>query len=243
MLTVMLRNSTFVLFGVALLGGAALAEAPRLVHQRGKVFAPEHVALLQGESLRIGNADPDVVYTIDPKTGAATRVSKLKTAFAAGGRAVVDFNPQADRLRLLGSSGISYRVNVDDGAVILDGMLKYDGKDTNAGRQPFVTAAAYTNAMPNAKGTELIDLDLGARVLALQSPPNDGVLQSRGKLGSGIGPDAAFDILLDANQDNIGFVLSAGVLHRIDLDSGNATRLGKVANLPAVTDIAVQPAK
>ncbi len=190
-----------------------------------------------------GITDSDVIYTIDPRTGMASRVAKLSIAFAHGGRAVVDFNPQADRLRLLGSSGISYRVNVETGAVILDGMLKYGANDPSAGRQPFVTAGAYTNSMADAKGTELIDLDTAADTLVLQSPPNDGVLQTRGRVGADLDSSAAFDILLDEKDDNIGFVLSKGVLHTIDLDSGRLTRKGAVSGLPAVIDIAVWPVK
>jgi len=218
-----------------------------------RAAAPVRITGVEGRLLGIdvrpkdkklyGITDADIIYTIDPGTGAATRVSKLSIPFAHGGRAVVDFNPQADRLRLLGISGISYRVNVDTGAVILDGMLKYGPNDPGAGKQPFVTAGAYTNAMPDAKGTELIDLDTAADTLALQSPPNDGVLQTRGKLSADLDSAAAFDIMLDEKDDNIGFVLSKGVLHTIDLDNGKLTRRGPVAGLPAVIDIAAWPVK
>lgn len=190
-----------------------------------------------------GVTDTDIIYTIDPKTGVATRVAKLSISFAHGGRAVVDFNPQADRLRLLGTSGISYRVNVETGAVLLDGMLKYGPTDASAGKQPFVTAGAYTNPMPDAKGTELIDIDTAADTLVLQSPPNDGVLQTRGKLGADLDSATAFDILLDEKDDNIGFVLSKGVLHTINLDNGKLAKKGPIAGLPAVIDIAVWPVK
>jgi hypothetical protein len=183
------------------------------------------------------------IYTLDSASGAATLVSRLNKPFAPGGRTVVDFNPQADRLRLLGQNGTSFRVNVQTGEVTVDGSLRYADTDANKARKPAVTAAAYTNAMPAARGTELIDLDTGAGVMALQSPPNDGVLQTRGKLGAKLGANAAFDIMLDRNMDNVGFIVSGRTLYSIDLDKGGVKKLGKVERLPAITDLALLPEK
>jgi len=39
--------------------------------------------------------------------------------------ATVDFNPVADRLRVMGSDGTNLRVNVEDGKAIVDGSHKY----------------------------------------------------------------------------------------------------------------------
>ena len=56
-----------------------------------------------------------MIVTVDAKTGQATMKSKLSDVLKAGVVATVDFNPVADRIRLMGSDGTSLRVNVDDG--------------------------------------------------------------------------------------------------------------------------------
>jgi hypothetical protein len=72
-----------------------------------------------------GVTDKGQIATIDPATGQSTQVSRLSEPFVAGGRAVVDFNPMADRRRLMGMNGTNFRINVDTGAVTRDGTLKY----------------------------------------------------------------------------------------------------------------------
>ncbi len=190
-----------------------------------------------------GVSDRDVIYTIDAASGAATKVSQLDKKFEHGGRALVDFNPQADRLRLIGVNGVSFRVDVDKGAVTVDGSLKFGEKDANAAKKPTVTMGAYTNSMPKARGTELFNIDTALGILVLQSPPNDGVLQTRGATGARFGRTASLDIVLDANLDNIAYVLDGNTLYTIDLKDGKAAKRGDIAGLPEVIDIAVEPVK
>ena len=181
--------------------------------------------------------DQGMIMTVDPKTGEVTPMSMLAKPFDHGGQASVDFNPQADRLRLIGINGTSFRVNVVTGEVAVDGSLKYDPKDANAARKAGVTAVAYTNSMPKAKGTELFNLDTMNGHFALQSPPNDGIMQTRGKIE--FSKWAAFDIMLDAKQDNIAYVVDKAVLYTLDLDTGKATKVGEISGLPTITDITV----
>lgn len=190
-----------------------------------------------------GVSDSGAIYTIDTGTGAATKVSQLDKKFEHGGRALVDFNPQADRLRLIGVSGVSFRVDVDKGAVTIDGALKYGEKDANAAQKPTVTMGAYTNSMPKAKGTELFNIDTALGNLVLQSPPNDGVLQTRGPTGAKFSAKASIDIFLNDKGDNVAYVLDAGVLYTLDLKTGTGTKSGDVAGTANAIDIAVQPAK
>ena len=168
------------------------------------------------------------VYTIDPASGAATSISTLTVAFDAGSRSDVDFNPQADRLRLVGGNGQNLRVNVDLGAAATDGPLRYAPKDPNAGKRPAIVAAAYTNAIANAPATKLFDIDGDLDVLALQEPPNDGLLTTIGPLGVDFGPLAGFDIVTEHGVDR-GFAVSGSVLYEIDLGTGAARPLGTVA--------------
>lgn len=177
------------------------------------------------------------IVTIDPTTGMATKVSQLSESFESGGRAVVDFNPVADRLRLMGSSGMNFRVNVETGAVVRDGQLKYQAGGPLAETVPRVTAGAYTNSMGGATATMLLTIDSVLGQLNVQAPPNDGVQQMRGRIGNGVPGTAALDILSDGTT-NTGYLLSGGVLHTVNLETGAPTVLGPVAGAAEVIDIA-----
>lgn len=180
------------------------------------------------------------IVAINPANGRATQVSRLNMEFASGGRAVVDFNPVANRLRLMGMNGVNFRVNVDTGEVVRDGVLNYVAGSPQAGSTPRITAGAYTNSMAGAQQTALYTLDTMLRSYNLQAPPNDGAQQSRGMLPDGLPPGIAFDILTDAQGGNMGFLLAGNTLHRVDVTNGATTVLGQIAGLPRseVIDIA-----
>jgi len=167
------------------------------------------------------------VYSIDRASGVATLVSTLTIAFDAGARSGFDFNPQTDRVRLVGANGQNLRVNVDLGATAADAPLRYAPTDPNAGRRPAIAAAAYSNAVPNAPTTKLFDIDAELDVLALQDPPNDGVLTTVGPLGVDFAPLAGFDIVSDQGADR-AFAVSGTSLYEIDLASGKAGQVGTV---------------
>ena len=92
-----------------------------------------------------GITTQDTIYTINPSTGAATKISTLSEPFTGTTVSGFDFNPVADRLRLVGDNDQDFRINVETGAVIVDGDLKFAIGDENEGANPRVTAAAYTN--------------------------------------------------------------------------------------------------
>jgi hypothetical protein len=182
------------------------------------------------------------IYTIDLNTGAATFVSQLSERFDAGAAATADFNPVADRLRLIGASGVNFRVNVTDGKVAVDKPLNYDAADPGAGKKPNVVAGAYTNSFAGTKETALYDIDAAQGVVTLQAPPNDGVLKTKGKLGVAATPAAAFDILADGNGGNTGYLVVGNTLHSIDLNSGAATRIGTINGVSQpIVDVAIIP--
>ncbi|HIQ33895.1 hypothetical protein AYK86_13280 [Acinetobacter venetianus] len=164
------------------------------------------------------------IYTINTDSGVSTLVSSLKAAMGSsyttldGTSFAVDFNPAADRLRVISNTGQNLRINVDTGDTIKDG-------DLNGVMNAKVTAAAYTNSFKTSVtglGTELFDLDQMSQMLLKQSPPNDGTLNSIGNLGINLGTDNGFDI---AGGDN-GYALATvsgstgpSILYRIDLNS------------------------
>ena len=182
-------------------------------------------------------ADGQLV-TID-KAGKATPKSKLDTMLPAGVSATVDFNPVADRLRVIGSDGTNLRVNVDDGKATKDGTLKFAESDTMKGKTPKVMAGAYTNSMKGAKETVLYDIDATGALLK-QAPPNDGVLNTVGMLGMA-GDKVAFDIASDGTT-NAAWAMAGDTLYSVDLASGKATMAAKIAGVSGtVRDIAVMP--
>ena len=217
-----------------------LAKTVRVAGAHGKILG---IDVRPADRKLYAVTDADMIYTIDPATGAASPVSKLSVSFNGGAKAVVDFNPVADRLRLMGLNGVNFRVHPDTGAVTTDGALAFAANDRNAGKKPAVAAGAYTNSMTGARETALYNIDPAMGALLLQSPPNDGVQQTKGSLGLKLKPTVAFDIMADSTGRNVAYALADKTLYTVDLASGKATRLRDIKKLPALIDIAVLPAK
>lgn len=180
------------------------------------------------------------VVTLDLSTGAATEKSTLSEMLPDGVSASVDFNPVADRLRIVGSDGTNLRANVDDGSVTVDGKLAYDAADMHAGEAPNIVAVAYTNSIGKPEATAMYDIDATIVGLIQQAPPNDGVLKAIGKLGVDGADTYAFDIAADAALNNTAYLVVGSTLHTVALDSGAATAVGSIEGA-ALRDIAVLP--
>jgi Domain of unknown function (DUF4394) len=102
-------------------------------------------------------------------------------------------------------------------------------------------AGAYTNSMKGAKETVLYDIDGTIGGLVKQAPPNDGVLSAVGKLGA-MPKSFAFDIVSDGKGGNSAWLMADGILHSVDLATGKATEVAKIAGADGtVRDIAVMP--
>jgi hypothetical protein len=174
------------------------------------------------------------VYVLDLDVGSARLVSTLTVPFEGEQRSGVDFNPQADRLRLVGGSGQNLRANVELGATATDGPLAYVAGDPNTGHRPAIAAAAYTSNRPGAATTRLLEIDADRDVLVLQDPPNDGGLVTVGPLGVDVGPMAGFDVVTDAGGQDRGWVASGSMLYGIDLATGAASPIGRIGPDPGV---------
>lgn len=177
------------------------------------------------------------VGTLDPKTGVFTKKADLSEKLKAGVVATIDFNPAADRLRLMASDGTSLRANVDDGKVTVDGSHKYAEGDANKGKKPRVIAGAYSNSIKGTKETTLYNIDAANGVLVRQAPPNDGVLNTIGSLGIKLNGPVAFDIVATGEGQNDAWLWNGGNLFKVDLKTGKATAAGQLL-LRGVTDIA-----
>ncbi len=185
------------------------------------------------------------IYIINPTTGAARLVSTLSTALQHSVALGVDFNPVPDRLRIVTDLDQNLRVNVTDGATTVDGTLAYATGDANAGQNPNVVGAAYTNNFAGATTTTLYVIDSNRDVLAIQNPPNNGTLTTVGSLGVDTSALVGFDIT-GSGGAALAVLTVGGVsqLYTINLTSGAATLVGNVgggsqlralaaANLPA----------
>ena len=183
------------------------------------------------------------VYTIRVGTGAATREVALRAAsgddnaFTAleGSNFGVDFNPVADRLRVVSDSGQNLRINVDNGDTFTDGTI------TAQTGSAAVSAAAYTNAFAGTTATQLFVIDGASATLHLQDPPNNGTLGAGRSLGVAAGTVSGFDI--DARNNRGYAVLGAGgasTLYSIDLSTGTASSVGAVAGGEAIVALALR---
>ncbi|MFC7053723.1 DUF4394 domain-containing protein [Hansschlegelia quercus] len=187
-------------------------------------------------------ASGDIV-TIDARTGAATKKSALSEKLPMGAKVTVDFNPMADRLRIMTDGGMSLRVNVDDGKATVDGSHKYAETDMHKGETPNVVAGAYTNSLNGKKAekTELFNIDATIPALVKQAPPNDGVLSAIGKIGMKPSGSVAFEIAAAADGSNAAWLLTSGALYSVDLKTGATTKTGEISGLADVIDIAWWP--
>jgi hypothetical protein len=190
----------------------------------------------------VGNAGG--VYTLDVTTAVATPAGAL-TVPLEGTSFGVDFNPAADRLRIVSHTGQNLRHNVNAGGVTLeDGDLFY----TAGTPATDIAGAAYTNNdLVSSTATTLFDLDATQDQIALQAPPNAGSLGATGKLGVDAEPGAGFDVysVLDKNGvavANRGFAVlrSAGAasFYELNLLTGAARLEGSFRDADVI-DIAV----
>jgi hypothetical protein len=171
------------------------------------------------------------LYTIDPLTGTATLVAALTAStgdvftILDGNEFGFDFNPAADRLRVVSDSGQSLRINPDTGAVTTDATL--------SGPALGLIGAAYTNNFGGTPNTTLFGIDSGTDHLFMQggvngSPsPNGGVLTDIGALGLDVDAVLGFDIVPGTGTAYAALVVG-GVsgLYTIDLYNGVATFVG-----------------
>ncbi len=191
------------------------------------------------------------VVTIDPTTGAATVVGS--PANLTGGSYGFDFNPVPDRIRVVNDNDQNIRANPNDGTLSgADTPLAYAAGDPNAGQNPNVVGAAYSNNFAGTTSTTLYDIDSNLDVLVTQgSPngnptsPNTGQLFTVGPLGFNTSDVVGFDIAAANNaayaalQPAIGGFSS---LYSINLSTGQATLIGQIGGTEAILGIAIAAA-
>ncbi|MEK7953392.1 DUF4394 domain-containing protein [Luteolibacter soli] len=185
---------------------------------------------------------------INLATGASSGGWTPNTNPITGAVTTFDFNPAADRVRVISNGGANnYRLQPDfasapqtvtsPGAVTVDGGFSFTSSSAVARPGVSVVAAAYTNPGNNPPSTILYTLS------------SDGFLNSHttptGSFGNGVAVSAfglgftptgsGFDIDLT----NTGYALAnaSGVtnFYSIDLTTGVGTFLGSVGSTPGLT--------
>ena len=201
------------------------------------------------DGLLYGVGDAGGVYTLSTVNAAATLVNRLSVPLS-GTTFGVDFNPAADRLRIVSDAGQNLRHNVNaNGVTLADGTLNYTAGTPAQG----IVAAAYTNndvspATPATTGTTLFVLDSTQDQVVLQSPPNAGSLMATGKLTVDASSATGFDIYsvlrdgITVSNRALATIPAADgsvALYSVDVLTGKAQPRGKLASGLSVVDIAV----
>jgi len=192
------------------------------------------------------------LMTLETASGKAMAVGSSVPAVLAGTKFGVDFNPVADRVRVVSDTGLNLRLHPDTGAVAAtDPALQYAAGDVRAGQSPGVTAAGYTYNQRNDKLTTNYAIDIKAGTLVTQGSlegtdpavsPNTGQLRTVGSLGVDAIEDASLD-LSDLNNTAVAALKIGGTtrLYLINLSSGKAALVGTVAAGGGLRGIAIEP--
>ncbi|MCX4908821.1 DUF4394 domain-containing protein [Streptomyces sp. NBC_00878] len=229
-------------------------DRPGAVVPLGKVGGLKGDRTLVGIDYRVQNnklyavGDRGGIYTIRAAGARATKVSQLSVALQ--GKAFgVDFNPAANRLRVISDTGQNLRHNLDDqagapapGTTAVDGTLTNPPVPPNPGATALgVTGAAYTNNDLDATtATTLFDLDTTLDQVSVQSPANAGNLAPTGKLGVDAPLNSGFDIYSSArNGTNTGYAVTGGESFRVNLLTGKLSSLGSFPHGRQVVDLAI----
>ena len=197
-----------------------------------------------GQLYGVGNAGG--TYVVNTTNASLTFVNRTSVPLV-GTTFGVDFNPAADRLRIISNTGQNLRHNVNAGGVTLvDGTLSYAAPAA----APGIVAAAYTNNdLAGSTGTTLFDIDSTLDQVVLQVPPNSGGLAATGLLGRNVTTTTGFDIFSarDANGVTVSNQGYASVVNpngtssflSVNLLTGLVTEIGTFPEGVVVSDISV----
>ena len=190
-------------------------------------------------------ADTATLYVISTQTGLAAPVGTFGGAgdLPTGGYGF-DFNPAVDRIRVTTDTGLNFRINPNNGALI--------PPDTPIAGSA-ISGAGYTNNQPDNGGiTTLYTLDLAGDRLMLAPNPNAGIQVAVGFTGIDFSAANGFDIPTGVNAASSGSAVSSGSglamltvggvtgLYSINLVTGGATAVGRFLDgVTAVSGFAI----
>jgi hypothetical protein len=209
----------------------------------GLDYRPAEVNPARNTSLGLyGLSDTGKIYQLDITggggSGSATLVSSLTAPFDGGFQALVDFNPVANALRVIGSNDQNYAVVNSNGnlnATAVQTAITYAAGDPQAGRDPNLTAGAYNNNVAGAATTIFFALDYARDTLVTiadvtngSSATGGGRLKTIGRLvdreGQAVNilPEAGMDIYTDQAIGNGALISNGQDLYFLNLSTVNA---------------------
>ena len=199
------------------------------------IIAPEKLLSIDfrpatGELYAVSDASK--IYIIDATTGKARLVSTTAFAPVLDGAVVsLDFNPVVDKIRIVTNTGQNLRINPETAQVEF-----VDTKIANTN----INGVAYDNNIVGALSTTLYDIDVAAKVLYKQDPPNTGALVKVGNLELNLGSNVSFDISSDnKNAIAIGKSSEGANLYTINLSNGLAKLVGRFPTSLVIQGIAM----
>lgn len=205
------------------------------------------------------NANGQVrLYCISHWNGTATPLTSAAQGLVATdgatpipvtGTVGIDFNPAVDRLRIVTSAGLNFRMNPNNG-LLIDGNPNAPGAQPDAsisGGTTRVDSTLYTNNNGLATLTTQYTLDAGSRQLFIQNPPNNGTQVNGLPVTAGGNPlnftqVGGFDVADGVNAPSSGAPVASGTafavlqvggvngLYAIELSSGAAQLVGPVGD-------------
>ena len=204
------------------------------------------------------------LYLIDPATAIAEPVGPGRLRTLASDDVGFDFDPQADRIRLVTGGGHNLRIDPDtglplDGDPIAPGLqydfeLRYAAGEFQQGRAPGLAATAALHrpaAGRQPATTTYYAIDRRARTLVVQGslprafrplPPEAGQLHAIGMLALDLGDGP---VSLDVSHAQVALLcVSTGGrsdLYRLDLATAAVELLGRIGFEGPVTAIAIAP--
>ena len=205
------------------------------------------------------------LYTLDTASGALKPVGAAPAALPLTGSLFgVDFNPAADRIRVVSDSGFNLRLHPDTGAAVdgnaaLEGLqpdtaLSFAAGDALAGKQPALDCCGlHVHTRKTKKSLPTMRLSGTTGSLVVQGSiegvtpvvsPNTGILRTVGSLGVSGVTDAGFDIA-DVSGAAYAVLRTASDtrsrLHLIDLSTGRARAVGTVGDGAPLLGMAIEP--
>lgn len=196
---------------------------------------------LYGYSLGTDASEADQVFEIDTVTGALTDTFSVFGSgvgdIASNAAVGFDFNNSLDAARIVSNQNDNLVYfptdtasnNPNAGGVIRATDLFYAAGDINEGVNPLIFANAYTNAVDGEVAGETAQFVIDANTDTLATLANNaGTLATVGDLGLDVTINGGFEILSDAQGDNLAIALltEAGGntgLYTIDFTTGAAS--------------------
>lgn len=183
-----------------------------------------------------GMAGSGATSTINTSNGSLTSVFTSTSIPISGGVSSFDFNPVADRLRVVGGGTNNYRLFPDGapmpGGTVVNGMA--DGIFSVT-----LLDVAYTNPFNNSSTGMTALYSIGSDGVLYTHPgtgaPQFNTLSAVGALGITIGSDIGFDI----DSSGMGWLVSGTSLYTVNLATGEASAAGLLGQ--SLTSIAVVP--